>query len=106
MRKFLASLDIGSSLIKLVVGEVVKNKINILACVETPARGIKKGYVINGESAIEAFKEVFETNNILNSYFNLNSSEKVVYPGPINNFNLIKYKDCWEDPNDEDENFN
>ena len=60
MRKFIASLDIGSSLIKLVVGEIVKNKINILACVETPARGIKKGYVINGESATEAFLEVFK----------------------------------------------
>ena len=60
MRKFIASLDIGSSLIKLVVGEIVKNKINILACVETPARGIKKGYVINGESATEAFSEVFK----------------------------------------------
>jgi len=66
MRKFIASLDIGSSLIKLVVGEIVKNKINILACVDTPARGIKKGYVINGESATEAFLEVFKkAENIL-----------------------------------------
>ena len=60
MRKFIASLDVGSSFIKLVVGEVVKNKINILACVETPAEGIKKGYVINGESAIECFSDVFK----------------------------------------------
>jgi len=60
MRKFIASLDIGSSLIKLVVGEIVKNKINILACVDAPSRGIKKGYVINGESATEAFLEVFK----------------------------------------------
>ena len=60
MRKIIASLDIGSSLIKLVVGEVVKNKINILACVDTPSRGIKKGYVINSESATESFLEVFK----------------------------------------------
>ena len=60
MRKFIASLDIGSYLIKLVVGEIVKNKVNILACVETPARGIKKGYVINPESAKEALEEVFK----------------------------------------------
>ena len=59
MRKIVASLDVGSSLIKLVVGEIVKNKVNILACVDAPARGIKKGYVINGESATETFKEVF-----------------------------------------------
>ncbi len=60
MRKFIASLDIGSSLIKLVVGEIVKNKVNILACVETPARGIKKGYIINPESATEAISEAFK----------------------------------------------
>ncbi len=66
MRKFIASLDIGSATIKLVVGEIVKNKINILACVDTPSRGIKKGYVINGESASEAFLEVFKkAENIL-----------------------------------------
>ena len=66
MRKIIASLDIGSSLIKLVVGEIVKNKVNILACVDTPARGIKKGYVINSESAIESFNEVFKkAENIL-----------------------------------------
>ena len=61
MRKFIASLDIGSSLIKLVVGEIVKNKVNILACVETPARGIKKGYIINPESATEALNETFKS---------------------------------------------
>ncbi len=60
MRKFIASLDVGSSFIKLIVGEIIKNKINILACVETPSRGIKKGYVINAESATEAFSEVFK----------------------------------------------
>ena len=59
MRKIIAGLDIGSSFIKLVVGEIVKDKVNILACVDAPARGIKKGYVINSESATEAFKEVF-----------------------------------------------
>ena len=42
MRKIIASLDIGSHTIKLVVGEIVKNRLNVLACVDTPARGIKK----------------------------------------------------------------
>ena len=66
MRKFIASLDIGSNTIKLVIGEIVKNGVNILACVDTPSRGIKKGYVINGESATEAFLEVFKkAENIL-----------------------------------------
>lgn len=66
MRKIIASLDVGSSLIKLVVGELVKDKVNILACVSTPARGIKKGYIINSESATESLKDVFnKCENIL-----------------------------------------
>ena len=60
MRKIIASLDIGNHTIKLVVGEIVKNKLNILACVDVPARGIKKGFVVNPESAIEALDEVFK----------------------------------------------
>ncbi len=59
MRKIIASLDIGDTWIKLVIGEIVRNKVNILACVDTPSRGIKKGFVVNNESAIEALKEVF-----------------------------------------------
>ena len=59
MRKIIASLDIGDTWIKLVVGEIVKNKLNILACVDTPSRGVKKGFIVNFESTTEALKEVF-----------------------------------------------
>lgn len=60
MRKIIASLDIGNHTVKLVVGEMVRNKLNILACVDVPARGIKKGFVVNPESAIEALADVFK----------------------------------------------
>ena len=60
MRKIIAGLDIGTNELKLVVGEILKNKLNILACVETKSRGIKKGYVVNNESAMEAFLEIFK----------------------------------------------
>ena len=59
MRKIIASLDIGNHTIRLVVGEIVRGKLNILVCVEAPARGIKKGFIINPESAIESLKDVF-----------------------------------------------
>ena len=59
MRKIIASLDIGDVEIKLVVGEIVKNKLNILACINIPSRGVKKGFIINPESAIESLKEAF-----------------------------------------------
>lgn len=59
MRKIIASLDIGSNLVKLVVGEISKNKINVLACCDSPSQGIKKGYIVNPESAKLCLKEVF-----------------------------------------------
>ncbi len=60
MRRIIASLDVGSNSLKLVVGEIFKKKLNILAAVDVPSRGIKKGYVINPESATEAIKELFD----------------------------------------------
>ena len=59
MRKIIASLDIGSNTLKLVVGEVFKNKVNVLACVTNPSSGIKNGFIVNPESAIEALEELF-----------------------------------------------
>ena len=59
MRRIIATLDVGSNSIKLVIGEIYKNKLNILAALDMPSRGIKKGYVVNPESAIEALKEIF-----------------------------------------------
>lgn len=59
MRKIIASLDIGSYSLKLLVGEIQKNKVNVLSCVEVPSQGIKKGYIVNPESAELALREVF-----------------------------------------------
>lgn len=59
MRKIIASLDIGSYSLKLLVGEIQKNKVNVLSCVEVPSQGIKKGYIVNPESAELALKEAF-----------------------------------------------
>ncbi len=59
MRKIIASLDIGSSKIKLVVGEYLKNSLNILCVVETVTHGLKKGLIINNEALITTLKETF-----------------------------------------------
>ncbi|MBQ9834315.1 MAG: cell division protein FtsA [Bacilli bacterium] len=60
MRRIIATLDVGSNSIKLVIGEIFKGKLNILSALEVPSRGIKKGYVVNPESTIEALKELFD----------------------------------------------
>lgn len=60
MRKIIASLDIGSNSIKLIVGEIQKNKLNVLACIDVISQGIKKGYIVNPESALLALKDAFK----------------------------------------------
>lgn len=59
MRRIIASLDIGTSSIKLVVGEFIKNSLNILCVSEIPSKGIKKGLITNPEELIPPLKECF-----------------------------------------------
>lgn len=59
MRKIIASLDIGTSTTKLIVGEFIKGALNILCVSEVPSHGIKKGIIVNKEEAIPAIKEAF-----------------------------------------------
>ena len=47
MRKIMACLDVGSNNVKLVVGEMVKKKLNILAVADSPSNGVKNGIAIN-----------------------------------------------------------
>lgn len=59
MRKIIASLDIGTNTIKLIVGEFIKNSLNILCVSEIPTRGIKRGLIGNREEVIPVLKEAF-----------------------------------------------
>ena len=59
MRKIIASLDIGDSSIKLIVGEFIKNSLNILCVSEIPSKGIKKGLISSKDELIPVLKEVF-----------------------------------------------
>lgn len=60
MRKIIASLDIGSSLIKLVVGEITKSKLNILLAINSESQGIKNGFIVNQESFNEVIEDLFK----------------------------------------------
>ena len=60
MRKIIASLDVGSGLIKLVVGEIGKNDcIRILASSSVLSAGVAKGFVVDKEALQKKLKEVF-----------------------------------------------
>ncbi len=60
MRKIFASLDIGTNSIKLLVGEIQKTKLNVLSCIDVPSEGIRKGLIVNPESAEIAIKTAFD----------------------------------------------
>ena len=81
MRKIIASLDIGSSLIKLVVGEFSKNRFNILLAINAESQGIKNGFIVNQESFNETIEELFnEAHEILGVHV-----RKVIVNVPILN---------------------
>lgn len=57
MRKILSSIDIGSSNIKIVVGEMIKDKLNILAVATQASCGVKKGLIVNAKEFISSVKK-------------------------------------------------
>ena len=59
MKEIISSLDIGSSTVKLVVGEVYKEEVHVLAVSEVKSKGVKKGIIVNPEEAIISLKELF-----------------------------------------------
>lgn len=62
MRKIFSSIDIGSDSIKIVVLELLNEKLNVLASNIYPSEGIKYGNIINEEETkktiVEAFKKI------------------------------------------------
>lgn len=59
MKEIISSLDIGSSTVKLVVGEMYNNELNVLAVSEVKSKGVKKGIIVNPEETLVSLKEVF-----------------------------------------------
>ncbi len=60
MEHVYSSIDIGSDTIKIVVCELYKNHLNLLAACQKPARGIKKGLIVDPNAARESIKEAFD----------------------------------------------
>lgn len=66
MKKVYTSIDIGSDTIKIVVGEIINNNINILASRACPSKGIRKGLVVDANLAVNCIKDgIKEINNDL-----------------------------------------
>ena len=66
MKKIYASIDIGSDTIKFLVGELLNNKINVLAFNTIKSKGIRKGLIFDPNLTINAIKDgIKEVNNSL-----------------------------------------
>ena len=59
MKHIYTSVDIGSNTIKIVVCELLKGKLNLLAASSVKSKGIKKGLIINFEEAQSSLKLAF-----------------------------------------------
>ena len=57
MRKIFRALDIGSNTIKVVVGEFIGTKLNILSAVKVTSRGYVNNYILDKEALISRIKE-------------------------------------------------
>ena len=86
MRRILGSIDLGSHTIKLVVGEIINEKINILCAISEKSRGIKNGLIVNAEDAVFCFKKIFKkAEDLLGVKIN-----KVIANIPSINMEIIK----------------
>ena len=57
MRKIYTSVDLGSSSIKIMVGEIYDKKLNVLAVTEVKSRGIRKGVIVDANEILAPLKE-------------------------------------------------
>ena len=60
MEHVYSSIDIGSDSIKLVVLELYKNHLNLLAATSTPSSGIKKGLIVDPKAVRESIDQAFK----------------------------------------------
>ena len=57
MKKIYACIDIGSDTIKIIVGEEVADKVNVLACNTIKSKGIRKGLIVDSNLVVNTIKD-------------------------------------------------
>lgn len=60
MRKVMASIDLGSDTIKLLVAELIKDKVHVLTIKDIKTKSIKDGLITSEEGLIEELKNLFK----------------------------------------------
>lgn len=57
MRKIISSIDIGSSSVKLIVGEIFENRLHILSASKVDSNGIEKGKIVDEEAVVTSIEK-------------------------------------------------
>lgn len=87
MKHIYSSVDIGSDAIKVVVCELYQNKLNLLAATSVPSAGIKKGLIVDVESACLSLKKAIDEIELM---LGIRISQVLVsVPSYYANFNLV-----------------
>ena len=60
MRRILSSIDIGTNSIKLIVAEIINDKVNILCAISENTKGIKNGIIVSNEEVIYCIKKLLK----------------------------------------------
>ena len=60
MEHVYSSIDIGSDTIKIVVCELYRNRLNLIAATSAPSAGIKKGLITDPQAASQAIENAFK----------------------------------------------
>ena len=81
MRKIMACLDVGSDAIKLVIGEIVKKKLNVLAVADVPSFGVKNGIVDNPNELLQPLESVIRK---CEEIIGLSIKQMIVSVAPVN----------------------
>ncbi len=84
----IVGLDVGTTKICVVVGEVINNKIEILGVSSSPSTGLRKGVVVNIEATINSIRKAVETAESV-SGVEINSVYVGISGGHIKGFNSV-----------------
>ena len=60
VRRILSSIDLGTNSIKLIVAEIINDKINILCAISEISKGLKDGLITNDEDVIYSIKKILK----------------------------------------------
>jgi cell division protein FtsA len=82
----IVGLDVGTTKICAVVGEVVKDKLEIIGVSVSPSRGLRKGVVVDIESTVESIKNAVDRAESLTG-LEINSVNIGIAGGHIKGFN-------------------